>query len=382
MRIATPQVQYAEQMADDAEVEICPLPDMTISALSTLGVGQAEAIVTMLSDEENYQICELAYEHYGIQNMIVRLNSRTYLKRFHELGALIVDPSTAIVSLLDQFVRSPSAASLLLGQEQDRDVIEFELRNRDLHRFAIRDLHLPLDLHILSVRRRGQLLVSGGFTRLRLRDWVTVVGSPESLQQMMLKFDASREHETLHLVERATSRELATGSLKTEVRAIHDEKQDVQGTRFDHLIRDSVVLDIPHAISCEDFFDRAAEALSPKIGSPPDELLQLLLEREKESGTALRPDLAIPHIIIEGEHTLEILLARCREGIHFSELAPRVQAVFVLAGTRDERNYHLYVLSAIARIVQAGQFEKRWLNARSSKALQNVVRQLRVKQCR
>ena len=83
--------------------------------------------------------------------------------------------------------------------------------------------------------------------------------------------------------------------------------------------------------------------------------------------------MAIPHIIIEGEHTFSILLARCRDGIHFSELAPKVNAVFVLIGTKDERNYHLRALSTIAEIVQNTNFEKRWLRARGEKALRDVI---------
>ena len=123
-----------------------------MDALNQLDAGQAEAIVTMLSDDENYQICEMAYEHFGTDNLVVRLNERYNFNRFHALGALIVEPDTAIVSLLDHLVRSPSAASLLLGMEKDQDVIEIEIRNPDLSGIAIRDLRLPLDVHILSVR--------------------------------------------------------------------------------------------------------------------------------------------------------------------------------------------------------------------------------------
>jgi mannitol/fructose-specific phosphotransferase system IIA component (Ntr-type) len=109
------------------------------------------------------------------------------------------------------------------------------------------------------------------------------------------------------------------------------------------------------------------------VAIPGDTLFQLLMEREKESSTALRPDLAIPHIIIDGQNTFHILLARCRQGIFFSELAPKVQAVFVLAGTRDQRDYHLYVLSAIAHAVQHTHFQERWLKAKNPASLRHLV---------
>ena len=77
---------------------------------------------------------------------------------------------------------------------------------------------------------------------------------------------------------------------------------------------------------------------------------------------------------IDGRHTFHIVLARCRQGIYFSELAPQVQAVFVLAGTRDQRDYHLYVLSAIAKAVQHTHFLENWLRAKNAASLRHLAK--------
>jgi mannitol/fructose-specific phosphotransferase system IIA component (Ntr-type) len=47
--------------------------------------------------------------------------------------------------------------------------------------------------------------------------------------------------------------------------------------------------------------------------------------------------------------------------------------MFVLAGSRDERNYHLRALMAIAQIAQEKDFEGRWLAARDSAAIRNLI---------
>ena len=47
--------------------------------------------------------------------------------------------------------------------------------------------------------------------------------------------------------------------------------------------------------------------------------------------------------------------------------------MFVLAGSKDERNYHLRALMAIAQIAQEGSFEKRWLAARDTEAIRNLI---------
>lgn len=373
VKIASRKVNYAKKMAENSDIEIHPIPGLNLDALNQLNAAQAEAIITMLSDEENYQICELAYEHFGTDNLVVRLNERYNFKRFHKLGALIVDPATAIVSLLDHLVRSPSAASLLLGMEKDQDVIELEIRNPDLHGIAIRDLRLPLDVHILSVHRRGHMLLSHGYTRLEVGDLLSVVGSLASLEQITLRFDIDREGELLNLVERATPTELSTRSLGIEVKEIIRVKEDPLKLRFYKLIEESDVIDMDRAMELQEFLKLVSEKLSTKLNTKPEHLLKLLMDKEREGSTALSPGLAIPHIIIDGEQIFSILLARCKKGINFSESAPMVHAVFVLVGTRDERNFHLRALSTIAEIVQDPHFEKRWLRARGKKALRDAV---------
>ncbi len=164
------------------------LEEISVNELQRLGMSAADGVVLMLSDEENYAICELIYENYGIDNVIVRLQDREHFEKFHELGALVIEPVTAMVSLLDQFVRSPMAASMLLGMDSTEEFLEIEMNNPDLDGVAIRDLHFPHDVLILSISRKGSRLISHGYTRLQLGDHVTVVGSPDSLSEVEVRF--------------------------------------------------------------------------------------------------------------------------------------------------------------------------------------------------
>jgi Trk K+ transport system NAD-binding subunit len=143
----------------------------------------------MNTDEENIEVCEIAYEHLGTKDIVVRLNDRNNFEKFHELGALIVEPSTAMVSLLDHLVRSPVAASLLLGTDENQDTIDIEIANPNIHGLALRELQLPCDVLVLSIKRKGNVVLSHGYTRLRIGDIITVVGSNESLEKVLLRFE-------------------------------------------------------------------------------------------------------------------------------------------------------------------------------------------------
>jgi len=161
----------------------------SIKNFKKLEFDKTEAVVLMLSDEVNYELAEFIYENIGIKDVIVRLNNRENFEKFHKLGALIIEPMTAMVSLLDHFVRSPNAASLLLGMDEGQDTMDIEIKNRDIHGLRIRELRLPTDIIILSIKRKGQLLLTHGYTRLRLGDEITLVGSPKSLEEIKFKFD-------------------------------------------------------------------------------------------------------------------------------------------------------------------------------------------------
>jgi APA family basic amino acid/polyamine antiporter len=183
----------------------------------------------------------------------------------------------------------------------------------------------------------------------------------------------NREYALLHLVERITARELTTYSLETELREIIRERDEIVKDRFDHIIEQSVVLDIENSISAEEFFKLVVQEMSPRVKAEPALILKAIIDRERQSSTVIGGNLAIPHIVIEGEGTFDVLIARCKDGIVFSELEPNVIAAFVILGTRDERNFHLYSLAAIAQIVQDPSFEKKWMAAKSKEALRDIV---------
>lgn len=155
-------------------------------SLRKFSAETADTILCLLSDKENYMICETAFEHFGTKHLIVRLTEREYYKKYRKLGAMVMDPATAMVSLMEHFVRSPIATSLLLGMDEGQDTIDIELRNSDYHGLTLRDLRLPSDVIILSVTRGNHPIISHGYTRLRLGDIVTLVGSIESLDRVRL----------------------------------------------------------------------------------------------------------------------------------------------------------------------------------------------------
>lgn len=181
------------------------------------------------------------------------------------------------------------------------------------------------------------------------------------------------EYALLHLIERITNKQFLTGELESELKDIIRERDDIVKDRFDNLVEDRCVLDIEQKVNKEELFKIIAKKVSEKLDITDQTIYDLLTAREAESSTALTEFLAIPHIIIEGEKTFEMLIIRAKKGIELSEDHKDIKAIFVLLGTKDERNFHLRVISAIAQIVRDPDFEKRWMDAKNPENLRDVI---------
>ncbi|MHC4157861.1 MAG: amino acid permease [Planctomycetota bacterium] len=183
----------------------------------------------------------------------------------------------------------------------------------------------------------------------------------------------SRASAVMHVVERVTDRELKTVTLENELRDILIERDEIIEDRFDKLIKECEILDIAGRLPAEKVFRQVSTILAQRLETNEYVLFEKFLHREAEGGTIIQPGLAIPHIVVEGERKFDILLVRAVDGIDFPHAPDPVRIMFVLAGSKDERNYHLRALMAIAQIAQEKDFEQRWLTARDIAAIRNLI---------
>ena len=182
-----------------------------------------------------------------------------------------------------------------------------------------------------------------------------------------------RESAFVYMVKGIISKEMYRSQLEEELKEIALERDEVTQDRFDELIRRCEILDLAGPVSSEELFSRAAATLAPRLKMDQAELLELFQQREAQSSTVIQPGLAIPHIIVDGEALFDVLLIRCRDGVTFPNQDETVRTGFVLVGSRDERNFHLRALMAIAHIVQEPGFDKRWSQAAGTEQLRDVV---------
>ena len=219
-----------------------------------------------------------------------------------------------------------------------------------------------LYLFLIFEMGTSTLLISGAFLLISYI-WYAIYG----------KIRSNRESALVYLIKRIKSSELDSAELESELREIIMERDLIKRDRFDLMIENCPVLDISAPIKRDDFFAEVAGLLAKSLSCGEREIFKKLQSREAESSTVIMPDLAIPHLILSGEKRFEIALVRAKSGIYFNEDYPAVKTVFVIAGSQDERQFHLQSLAAIAQIVQKPDFQEKWQKAKNKDSLRDVV---------
>jgi Trk K+ transport system NAD-binding subunit len=164
------------------------LNDISRNTLDVFITPATDAVVAMLPDDDlNLRFCELAYEVYGVNRIIVRLNDYASVEEFQSLDAIVVYPSSAMVHLLDNLVRAPQLASYLLHDQPENEVVQITINDSDIHGLHMRDVILPDDVLVVAIKRDGHSIVPHGYTSLHLHDEVTLIGLASSLEEVTIK---------------------------------------------------------------------------------------------------------------------------------------------------------------------------------------------------
>ncbi len=174
-------------------------------------------------------------------------------------------------------------------------------------------------------------------------------------------------------VERVTADGLLGREIESELWDVTRKEDRYHKDRLLHIIESCTIIDIQEHIFSVKLFDRVARSLARVQGFKPEVIKEKLINREREAVTALKPDFAIPHIIVEGEGLFDLIVVRGKNGVFFSEKFPEVTSVFVISGTQDQWHFYLRTLAVIAKVVRTSEFFEKWKSAPGKKELRELL---------
>jgi APA family basic amino acid/polyamine antiporter len=202
---------------------------------------------------------------------------------------------------------------------------------------------------------------------------VVILGAAVVWYALYAKVHVLRESALIRVAARLAATDFEEHDLEAELARVTRQRDEMLEDRFDHLVQGCAVLDLRAEATRGEVFGAIAERLAQTVALPAEELHGLLERREALSSTVIRPGLAIPHLVLAGASSLQIIVVRSRRDVVFAQGGPPVHCMFVIVTPPSERNLYLKVLVAIAEIAQQPDFDAKWMAARNMESLREVL---------
>ena len=118
----------------------------------------------------------------------------------------------------------------------------------------------------------------------------------------------------------------------------------------------------------------ATHLASRHEGVSREDLVKVLVERERLASTAIGEGIAIPHGKLDTIGKLVACVGRAKEGVDFDSMDGRpTHLFFVLVAPENSTGVHLKALARISRLFKDGEFRTRLMGARDAKEMYKII---------
>ncbi len=140
------------------------------------------------------------------------------------------------------------------------------------------------------------------------------------------------------------------------------------------MIKTGYVIEELQAKTKRDVLAELSSVFLRDLSCDPEEMVSILLEREKLGSTGIGDGIAIPHGKMGSMKELVVAFGRSRKGIDFNAMDGKpVHLFFLLMAPENSAGLHLKALARISRMLKDGAFRKRLLDARSEQELRAAI---------
>ena len=154
------------------------------SAMESIPNTRVDAFLALARrDDDNLEACRTARAS-GLNHVLAFVTEPLHVQDFRNLGVQTLTPSLHRSSLLALMARNSALFTLLTSTEDGRDLREFVLSNTSLDGQRLMNAKFPANVLVLTIRRRDELLVPHGTTKLAIGDHLTVLGDLDALTRV------------------------------------------------------------------------------------------------------------------------------------------------------------------------------------------------------
>lgn len=156
--------------------------------LEQAGVARAEVVAAVTGeDEDNFIICQLAKEKFGISRTVGRVNDPKNTHAFSELGVDVPVDSTAIIAkIIEEEVSFADFVNLLSFKRGKLAIVRVDLPDSSpVINKRLQDITLPASSVLVSIIRGEDVIVPKGDTLLLPNDDIIALTLVENEQQLL-----------------------------------------------------------------------------------------------------------------------------------------------------------------------------------------------------
>ena len=142
---------------------------------------------------------------------------------------------------------------------------------------------------------------------------------------------------------------------------------------LDTLKKEAIIAEL-NATDKKGVLEELTAHLAQAPGVKHEEMLRVLLERERLGSTGLGGGIAIPHGKLKFLQSLLMAFGRSRKGVDFEAMDGKpTHLFFLLLAPEDSTGAHLKMLARISRLLNNSGFKERLMNAADRQELYMVI---------
>jgi PTS system nitrogen regulatory IIA component len=120
--------------------------------------------------------------------------------------------------------------------------------------------------------------------------------------------------------------------------------------------------------------DELAAPVASAAGATKDQLVKVLLERERLGSTGIGGGIGIPHGKLKNLNSLVLGFGLSRQGVNFESMDGRPTHIFFLLLTpEDSAGIHLKLLARISRLLKNDGFKERLMQSQTSEDIIDAI---------
>jgi trk system potassium uptake protein TrkA len=180
--------EICERIAKELDILVINGDGCEPRYLEEAGIARADVVAAVTGDDEdNFIICQLAKETFGVSRTVAKVNDPRNEHTFSELGVDVPVDSTAIIAkIIEEEVSFADFVNLMTFKRGKLAIVRVDLtEDSPVINKQVMDIQLPPDSVLVSIIRGEEVIIPKGSTVLQARDDIIALTTIENEKTLL-----------------------------------------------------------------------------------------------------------------------------------------------------------------------------------------------------